>query len=277
MHPRRRDFRPVDLPGGEEGWTLVGTEVADAVRRDSAEPSGISGSGLRRADVHLRNVPVLKGLSALIGSRVGGASLGEDRRCLMSRILVVYGTRHGQTERIAQQIAATLEVARHEVDIRNLISRETVPDVSGYDAVIVGGSVHEGRYEREVRRWASAHVDSLEAMPNAFYSVSLTSATRDERHDAQIEAIIERFEKQTGWRPARIEKFAGALQYSKYNWLLRRIMRGIARHESGERYTDMTHDYDLADYEQVEAFARDFARSLTRATTSTTSAAGGDW
>jgi hypothetical protein len=40
--------------------------------------------------------------------------------------------------------------------------------------------------------------------------------------------------------------------------------------------TAMTHDYDFADYTQVDAFARDFARSFAHATTGTASAAGGD-
>jgi len=61
--------------------------------------------------------------------------------------------------------------------------------------------------------------------------------------------------RKTGWHPARVELVAGALPYSKYNFLIRYVMRRIAAKEGGD--TDTSHDYEYTDWEAVDRFARD--------------------
>ncbi len=71
-------------------------------------------------------------------------------------------------------------------------------------------------------------------MPSAFLSVRLSetgakdsSATLAFREKAAAEArrMINSFLEQTGWHPSKIKGRAGALLYSKYNLLVRFIMR----------------------------------------------------
>jgi menaquinone-dependent protoporphyrinogen oxidase len=190
---------------------------------------------------------------------VGLSGTGGTR---MARILVVYGTREGQTARIAARIAERMRSAGHEVDAYNLAEVHPHPRVEGYDAVLVGASVHSGGFEKEVRRWVGDHADQLSSRRNAFFTVSLSAVTHDETHDKQIADVVDYFVEHTDWRPMRVVNFAGALQYSKYNWFLKRIMRRIVRKEAGERYTDMTHDYDLTRWEAVDVFADEFAQTV---------------
>jgi menaquinone-dependent protoporphyrinogen oxidase len=65
---------------------------------------------------------------------------------------------------------------------------------------------------------------------------------------------VERFVEKCGWRPARIELIAGALQYSKYNFLIRYVMRRITKKEGGD--TDTSRDYEYTDWAAVDRFAR---------------------
>jgi menaquinone-dependent protoporphyrinogen oxidase len=178
----------------------------------------------------------------------------------MKRFLLVYGTREGQTARIADLIATDLRNAGNIVDERNL-RHGAPPSLADYDAVIVGGSVHVGGYEREVRRWVRANRAALDAVPNAFFSVSLSGANSDAMSVAEMDAVIERFVKTTGWRPNVEQRFAGALVYSEYNWFVKRMMRRIVRKESNGEYQDMTRDYDLTDYDAVHVFALRLAGS----------------
>ena len=178
----------------------------------------------------------------------------------MARILLVYGTRQSHTADIATRIATKFRGAGHQVDLRNL--RTAPASAAGYDAVVVGASVHAQKYEPEVRRWVRANAPDFATRPNAFFSVCLASANDDERSNAEVNQVIDRFVDETGWHPARVERFAGALVYSKYNWFLRRVMRRIVRKESSGRYTDMSRDYDLTDYARVDAFASEFAQQL---------------
>ena len=180
----------------------------------------------------------------------------------MTHVLLAYGTRQGHTKIITDRIAAALRAAGHDVDVCNLRDDGPAPRASGYDAVLVGGSVHAGGFEREVRQWVKANLDALRTRTNAFYSVSLSAAGHDAQSEADMKVVIEKFVRDTGWTPARVEQFAGALEYSKYNWLVRRLMRRIVRKKEGGRFRDTTRDYDLSDYAQVDAFAREIATAF---------------
>jgi menaquinone-dependent protoporphyrinogen oxidase len=175
----------------------------------------------------------------------------------MARILLVYGTREGHTAHLADDIAITLEAESHRVDVRNLLHDH--PSADAYDAVVVGASVHAHGYEREVRHWVRAHRDELWSMPSAFFSVCLSSANRDTKSNAEVDAVIDSFVEDTGWKPRLVGRFAGAIAYSKYNWFIKRVIRRIVRHETNGQYQDMSRDYDLTDYDEVTAFAKTFA------------------
>jgi len=187
----------------------------------------------------------------------------------MTRILIVYGTRQGQTARIVNEMTLILEAGGHDVDVHNL--KESRPETLGvYDATIVAASVHAGGYEHEVRDWVRLHAAEFEVRPNAFVSVSLSAANDDAASIAEMDAIIRRFCDSTGWEPGRVVRFAGALVYSEYNWLLKRIMRTIVRKKEHGRYTDMTRDYEFTDFEEVRNFARDFGGVVWMISTAST-------
>jgi len=180
----------------------------------------------------------------------------------MSEILIAYGTRQGHTEKIARRIAKQIRAVGRHVD---LVDVKRAPELDGYDAVIVGASVHARGFEPEVRRWTKKHRYEIQRIPNAFFSVSLTAANDDAKSKAEIGSMVDTFLKEADWRPRQVANFAGALLYTQYNWVLRRVMRRIVRKESGGQYQDMSLDYDLTDYEQVDAFAQKFADRLTAA------------
>ena len=72
--------------------------------------------------------------------------------------------------------------------------------------------------------------------------------------------IIERLVAETGWRPHRVELVAGALPYTRYNFLVRFVMRRIARKEGGD--TDTSRDYEYTDWSAVERFALEFLQEV---------------
>ena len=60
----------------------------------------------------------------------------------MARILVLYGTTEGQTEKIAKAIASTLSGLGVDTDVVEAGAID--PDPRLYDGVIVAASVHVG-------------------------------------------------------------------------------------------------------------------------------------
>ena len=178
----------------------------------------------------------------------------------MAKILLVYGTTEGHTAQIAQRMAESMRAGGHEVDVRDSkeVRRSTVEN--GYDGVLVGGSVHAGEHQSSVREFVRRNRDLLQRLPSAFFSVSLTAVEVDEEARQETRAMVDKFVRETGWQPSRVEAIAGALVYSQYNIFIRQIMKLISRHQRGP--TDTSQDYDYTDWEAVAKFAREFADSL---------------
>ncbi|HEU4641969.1 MAG TPA: flavodoxin domain-containing protein, partial [Gemmatimonadaceae bacterium] len=96
------------------------------------------------------------------------------------RILIVYGTRYGQTAKVAGRIADLLTSAGDTVVVENADDLQPMLVPRNFDGVIVGGSIIYGHHQRSVRRFVRTHRDELNAMPSAFFSVSGSAASRDE-------------------------------------------------------------------------------------------------
>ena len=181
------------------------------------------------------------------------------------RILIVYGTREGQTRRIAMRIADDLRAKNHSVDVLDASSVGAI-DWSRYRAAVVASSVHVGRHAREVIAFAKRNRAELERLSAAFISVTLSEAGAEDpaRSDAErqqaaadVQKMIGDFVKESGWTPARTMPVAGALTYSKYNVLVRFVMKRIARKAGAP--TDTSRDYEFTNWDAVDRFAESVA------------------
>jgi menaquinone-dependent protoporphyrinogen oxidase len=175
----------------------------------------------------------------------------------MAHVLIPYGTTEGQTAKIAEVVAELIRGLGHDataVDITTLSG--AVPD--GYDAVIVGASIHMGKHDKHVVDFVQRNRDTLSALPSAFFSVSL--AAHGDTQEAQ--GYVEQFEAETGWRPGMIALFGGALLYTHYGFIKRHIMKKIARDKPGELGVDTSRDYVYTEWDAVQRFAEHFADSL---------------
>lgn len=178
----------------------------------------------------------------------------------MARVLVLYGSSEGQTATIAERIGDVLDAAGHETTL--LHANHLPPEfaLANYDAVVVGASIHVGRHQSYVTEFVRANADELNELPSAFFSVSLTAAEGTEESEATVATLIEEFLAATEWEPELSLAVAGALTYSKYGFLKRLVMKRIARKSGGE--TDTSRDYEYTDWDEVEAFAAEFATML---------------
>ena len=181
------------------------------------------------------------------------------------RILVLYGTTDGQTRKISLELAETLRTTGADVDVANAAGAGKVPKPDQYDAVVVAGSVHAGGYQRAVRRWVRTHVAALGQRPTAFVSVCLGVLEHKPDVDADLAKIRERFFVATGWRPQTVKVVAGALPYTRYGWLKKRLMLRIVAKTTGD--LDTSRDYDYTDWKDLAEFGRSFAAGLAPAAT----------
>ena len=176
----------------------------------------------------------------------------------MSTILILYGTTEGHTLAIAERIAEVARERGHRVEVRN--GQLVGPGFSfaGYDAAIVGASIHAGKHEGYILDLIRAHRDELADIPTAFFSVSLAAGTPGDAEQARLYA--EEFQRATGWHPGEVRTFGGALLYTQYGWPKRMLMKLIARQKGIP--TDTSRDYDFTDWDAVAHFAEEFLAHL---------------
>ncbi len=177
----------------------------------------------------------------------------------MPRILLLYASTEGQTQLIAERIAQVLRAKAHSVE---LLPADTDParlDPAAYDGVLIGASIHYGHHPAFVYKLVRRHRSALAARPNAFFSVSLSAGgPRPKPYAAQ--RYIDKFLRRTGWQPQLIASFAGAVKYSVYGPIKRRVMIVFVGLGGGE--TDTSRDYEYTDWDAVERYAGEFAQRL---------------
>ena len=171
-------------------------------------------------------------------------------------ILILYGTLEGQTAKIAERITAIIRNKGHQVD---LLSASLLPDnfsVDHYDAAIIGGPIHMGRYPEPVKKFVTSHCEWLNRAPSAFFTVCMAVNSQHEKSRKEAVRYRDNFIAQSGWHPALLEIFAGAVKYTQYNLITRLIMKWISKREGGS--TDTSRDHEYTDWVSVERFAENF-------------------
>jgi len=174
----------------------------------------------------------------------------------MAKILVVYGTAYGQTERIVRRIVERLTSDGHGVWMHKGDSLPKQLRLDDYDACVVAGSIIRGRHQRYIRRFARRNNGYLNRARSAFVSVSGAAQGSPQ----QAREYIDEFVQETGWRPRFTASFAGAMAYTQYGPLLCWVTKVVSRRRGGP--TDTTRDHDFTEWEAVDRFAERLAKAL---------------
>ena len=177
------------------------------------------------------------------------------------RILIVYGTTHGQTAAIAAFLQLTLERRGCQVVVSNVAEPPT-PPLDQFDGIIVGASVIARGHQPAVKEFIRDNLKTLNAMPSAFFSVSASAGSSREAGRAAARRLCDAFLADAGFHPDIAECIAGAVKYTRYNFLLRWYMKKASRMNGGS--TDTSRDHEYTDWLQVREFAQQFAELVAR-------------
>lgn len=186
------------------------------------------------------------------------------------RVGVFFATREGHTQQIATRVAADLRTLGFDVDVIDVQSAIPV-SLKNYCAAVLAASVHAGNHEKEMIQFVNKHRSELNSMTTAFLSVTLSEAGAERRsataeEHAQfvrdVDKMLERFFDQTKWRPKIAKPVAGALLYTHYNFLVRSVMKSIAK--KAKAATDTSRDYDYTDWVGLDKFADELAVEIRR-------------
>ncbi|MGD9496790.1 MAG: flavodoxin domain-containing protein [Armatimonadota bacterium] len=163
------------------------------------------------------------------------------------RILVAYETAHGSTAETAEAVAEVLRERGAHVDVMRC---RTVRSVEGYDAFVVGAPIWAGNWLKPARAFVRRHEATLAAHPTAWFFASGAGGTQ-EREKVEQEVTPRLREYAPMVTPVAVGSFAGVIDYAKYNFILRAMMRALAKKEGNP--TEGRHD--MRDWERIKAWA----------------------
>ena len=172
---------------------------------------------------------------------------------LPMNILIVSASKEGQTDKIADFIAE--KIRQHGHQTTTLYCKQIPADfqTDPFDAAILGGSIHVNKYPGELIRFIKAHQDWLNRVPTALFTVCMAIRSKHENEQQQALAFGEAFSSHYNWHPNLLETFAGAIKYTQYGFITRKIMQYIAKKEGGN--TDTTQDHEYTKWDEVARFA----------------------
>jgi len=181
----------------------------------------------------------------------------------MARIVVVFGTTDGQTEKIARHVAEVLRSEQHAVELFDTRAPLPSAPLEGAQAVVMAGSVRMGKFQRPLVAFAREHRDVLSKVPTAFLAVCLSAARQTPAARREVQKTIARFIDETRVAPGSILPVAGALLYTEYTFFTKLALLLISKMAGGD--TDTSRDYEYTDWNAVSDFARSFAHKLREA------------
>ena len=167
----------------------------------------------------------------------------------MHKRLIIYSTTDGQTKLICEKIKnisrfsdKTKIISIYEAENENLLS---------YEIIIIGASIRYGKHNPAVLNFVKENIKTLNEKKSAFFSVNVV-ARKNEKNLPETNPYMIKFLKLVKWNPNKKAVFAGKIDYPKYGFFDRQIIRLIMFITKGP--TDTSKSYEFTDWSKVSDF-----------------------
>ena len=170
----------------------------------------------------------------------------------MAKIIIIYSTTDGHTREICQYLQQIIEKRNNHVVLIS-INDETEIDLKLFDKIVIGASIRYGKHSSKVYEFIKRNLHILESKSNAFFSVNVV-ARKPEKNQPKTNPYLIKFLGQIQWKPMKLAVFAGKIDYQKYKFWDRLIIRLIMWMTKGP--TDPKTDIDFTNWSQVEDFGQ---------------------
>ena len=169
----------------------------------------------------------------------------------MANTLILYSTTDGHTKKICERLQDILEQQDHVVTLLSLSDKPDL-DLSLFDKVVIGASIRYGKHRPEVISYINENAELLRSKTGAFFSVNVT-ARKPNKNTPETNPYMPKFLNQINWQPDKLAVFAGKLDYPRYTFFDRNMIRFIMWITKGP--TDPNAVVEFTDWQAVEKFA----------------------
>jgi len=170
----------------------------------------------------------------------------------MSNSLIIYSSTDGHTKSICERI----------INFSNDINRARIAsldeatriDMSGFARIIIGASIRYGKHSGDLYKFIELNKEILDEKESIFFSVNVV-ARKPEKNTPDNNPYIKKFLKISKWKPKKIGVFAGKVDYPKYGFFDKYIIKFIMFLTKGP--TDTSRSYEFTDWKKVDVFAKE--------------------
>lgn len=168
---------------------------------------------------------------------------------MKTKIGILYSTVDGQTLKICKNLKEIL------VQKDNSVKLFSIEDFDGkiadFDKFVIGSSIRYGKHNPKIIEFINLHKQELDTTKNAFFSVNLV-ARKPEKAKPETNPYFIKFLKEINWIPKKSAVFAGKLDYQKYSFTDRLMIRLIMWMTKGP--TDPKTEIEYTNWNKVKEF-----------------------
>ncbi len=170
----------------------------------------------------------------------------------MAKIIIIYSTTDGHTREICSFLMHEVEEHGNQVTMVSINDTQTI-DLKSFDKIVIGASIRYGKHSKKVYEFIKKNSSVLEEKPSAFFSVNVV-ARKPEKNQPETNPYLKKFLMQISWQPDKTAVFAGKIDYQKYKFWDRNMIRLIMWMTKGP--TDPKTNIEFTNWNQVKEFAQ---------------------
>jgi menaquinone-dependent protoporphyrinogen oxidase len=125
-------------------------------------------------------------------------------------------------------------------------------NLNEFSHIVIGASIRYGKHQQEVSEFINQNIVLLESKKTAFFSVNVV-ARKPNKNTPETNPYIIKFFSSLGWKPSLLGVFAGKIDYPKYGFIDRTMIRFIMWMTKGP--TDPSSTVEFTDWNKVDEFA----------------------
>jgi menaquinone-dependent protoporphyrinogen oxidase len=174
----------------------------------------------------------------------------------MLNTIILYSTVDGQTLAICQHIKQILTAKGEHVSVVDLAQAQA-DDLVSADKVVIGASIRYGKHRPELLKFVEQHQMILDSKLNSFFSVNVV-ARKPEKNTPATNPYMVKFLGLSAWKPQLLAVFAGKIDYPRYRFFDKFMIRFIMWMTKGP--TDTQGTFEFTDWNKVDEYANQIAQ-----------------
>ena len=175
----------------------------------------------------------------------------------MSVSIIIYSSKDGHTKIICERIMNFIN-ERNNTKIISIEEANKI-NLSEFTKIIIGASIRYGKHSNKLYKFIKLNKNILDQKESTFFSVNVV-ARKLEKNTPDTNPYIKKFLKISKWKPKKIGVFAGKVDYPKYGFFDKYIIKFIMFITGGP--TDTSKSYEFTDWSKVDNFAKELRPNI---------------